>query len=169
MLRQQAMPTSPLRNWSWRDNSKSTVGQDSLAPFFAYPDKGFLLLAHTSNPDARQIQELETESGPLHEQIATMVQSWDARVGLVVGATFPEQLGRIANWFQIAGFWPPVWVGKEATWRLLWRQAGAQPDLPACFFNASSRITGAADPGLAAQKIVESMRQTVAQMLDATL
>ncbi len=145
------------------------LGQDSLAPFFAYPDKGFLLLAHTSNPDARQIQELETGSGPLHEQIATMVQSWDGRVGLVVGATFPEQLGRIRELV------PDRWIlapglgrqGGDLAASLAAGWSTARP--PSLLFNASSRIAVAADPGLAAQKIVETMRQTVAQMVDATL
>lgn len=145
------------------------LGQDSLAPFFAYPDKGFLLLVHTSNPDAGQFQDLETGAGPLHEQMAATVQTWDARVGLVVGATYPEQLGRIRALI------PDRWILAPG----LGRQGGALAAAlaagwstvrpPGLFFNASSGIVGAQDPGQAARKIVESMRRTVIQWPEAAV
>ncbi len=144
------------------------LGQDSLAPFFAYPDKGFWLLAHTSNPDARQFQDLETGSGPLHERIAATVQTWEPRVGLVVGATYPEQLRRIRElvpdrWILAPG------LGRQGGALAASLAAGwstARP--PGLLFNASSGLARAQDPGKAAQEIVESMRQTAMQMTETT-
>lgn len=145
------------------------LGQDSLAPFFAYPDRGYFLLAHTSNPDAREIQDLETKSGPLHEQIAAKVQTWDPRVGLVVGATYPGLMSRIRKlapdrWFLAPGLGRQggdLAASLAAGWSL------AQP--PGLLFNASSRIAEAADPGQTAKEIVEAMRQTLSQMAEASL
>ncbi len=145
------------------------LGQDSLAPFFAYSNKGFLLLAHTSNPDARQFQDLETQAGPLHERIAATVPAWEVRVGLVVGATYPAQLARIRA--QV----PDRWIlapglgrqGGDLAASLAAGWSTIQP--PGLFFNASSQIAAAPEPGQAARQIVESLRQSVAQVLETTL
>lgn len=78
------------------------MGHDSVAPFLEYRDKGTLLLCRTSNPGARDIQDLrvQDESGmlrPLYEVVAQRVQSWNTagNCGLVVGATYPEELRQI--------------------------------------------------------------------------
>ncbi len=145
------------------------LGQDSLAPFFAYPDKGFLLLIHTSNPDARQFQELDSGAGPLYAQMATAVQAWEPRVGLVVGATYPAQLGRIRarvpdRWILAPGLGRQ---GGDLAPALAAGWSTACP--PGLLFNASSHIAGAPAPGQAAQALVEAMRQIVARMEEATL
>ena len=77
------------------------LGQDSLEPFLSYADKGVIVLCRTSNPGAADIQDLAvaTESGlrPLFEVVAEKAKAWNSRgdVGLVVGATYPEELRRI--------------------------------------------------------------------------
>lgn len=78
------------------------MGYDSVAPFLEYRDKGTLLLCRTSNPGAGDIQDLrvQDESGtlrPLYEVVAQRVQSWDSagNCGLVVGATYPEEMRQI--------------------------------------------------------------------------
>ncbi len=50
------------------------LGQDSIAPFAAYPGKGLFVLCHTSNPSAADIQHLRVESQarPLYLQVAEM-------------------------------------------------------------------------------------------------
>src|SRR6266567_3443673 len=71
------------------------LGYDSVAPFLAYREKGVLLLCRTSNPGARDFQDLlvQEENGqtrPLYEVVARRVQSWNeaGNCGLVVGATY---------------------------------------------------------------------------------
>jgi orotidine-5'-phosphate decarboxylase len=77
------------------------LGRDSLEPFLAYADKGILVLCRTSNPGGADFQSLQlaSEGGttPLYEHVALQAQSWNVNgnVGLVVGATAPEELERV--------------------------------------------------------------------------
>src|SRR5207237_7149922 len=80
------------------------LGYDSAAPFLAYRDKGIIMLCRTSNPSARDFQDLpvQTEDGqlrPLYEVVAQRVQSWNeaGNCGLVVGATYPQELRTIRS------------------------------------------------------------------------
>ena len=80
------------------------LGYDSVAPFLEFQDKGVILLCRTSNPSARDFQDLlvHEEKGqerPLYEIIAQRVQSWNkaGNCGLVVGATYPEELSNVRS------------------------------------------------------------------------
>lgn len=80
------------------------LGYDSVAPFLAYHEKGVILLCRTSNPSARDFQDLMVYGGdgkvrPLYEVVAQRVQSWNTRgnCGLVVGATYPQELRAIRS------------------------------------------------------------------------
>ncbi len=86
------------------------LGQDSIAPFAAYPGKGLFVLCHTSNPSAADIQHLRVESQarPLYLQVAEMAPRWSPNVGLVVGATYPDALAGVRRvapdaWFLVPG------------------------------------------------------------------
>ena len=69
------------------------LGRDSVAPFTAHPDRGVLLLCHTSNPGATDLQTLPCPDRPLYEVVAEKGAAWGT--GLVVGATYPEALARV--------------------------------------------------------------------------
>ncbi|MGB8657170.1 MAG: orotidine-5'-phosphate decarboxylase [Candidatus Zixiibacteriota bacterium] len=73
------------------------MGKDSLAPFLAYDDKCALVLCLTSNEGAKDFQLSLIDGKPLYQIVAEKVLSWNDRknCGLVVGATYPEQLQRI--------------------------------------------------------------------------
>ena len=78
------------------------LGYDSVAPFLAYEDKAVFFLCRTSNPSAHDFQDLLVceEKGqvrPLYEEIAKHVQLWNriGNCGLVVGATYPQELNTI--------------------------------------------------------------------------
>ena len=77
------------------------MGGDSLEPFLAYEDRGVFVLTRTSNPGAADIEELSVQSPdgprPLYEQVAIAAAGWNDRgnVGLVVGATAPDELARV--------------------------------------------------------------------------
>ena len=80
------------------------LGYDSVAPFLAYHEKGVILLCRTSNPSARDFQDLlvQDEKGqvrPFYEVVAQRVQSWnkEGNCGLVVGATYPQELHTIRS------------------------------------------------------------------------
>jgi orotidine-5'-phosphate decarboxylase len=77
------------------------LGFDSVVPWIERPEKGALIVCRTSNPGAPDFQDLpaETEGGtkPLYEIVAQRAASWDqhSNVGLVVGATYPEEMRRL--------------------------------------------------------------------------
>ncbi len=80
------------------------LGYDSIAPFLAYREKGIILLCRTSNPSARDFQDLLVQDNddqlrPLYEVVARRVQSWNeaGNCGLVVGATYPQELRTIRS------------------------------------------------------------------------
>ncbi|PSQ29895.1 orotidine-5'-phosphate decarboxylase [Halobacteriales archaeon QS_9_67_15] len=74
------------------------LGRDSLEPFLSRADKGVFVLCRTSNPGGEDLQDLELASGePLYERVAALVDLWNGNdnVGLVVGATTPEELQEV--------------------------------------------------------------------------
>jgi len=74
------------------------MGRDSLEPFLERENKGVFLLCRTSNPGGTDIQDLELASGePVYERVAALADTWNrnGNVGLVVGATAPEELEAI--------------------------------------------------------------------------
>ncbi len=79
------------------------MGSDAVEPFLNRDDKGVFVLCRTSNPSSIDIQELKVIQGsestarPLYEIVAELALSWNknGNVGLVVGATYPEQIHRI--------------------------------------------------------------------------
>ncbi len=75
------------------------MGHDSVEPFTRRADRGVFILARTSNPGAADLQTLPLASGELvYEHIARVATTaWNphGNVGLVVGATAPEELRRV--------------------------------------------------------------------------
>jgi orotidine-5'-phosphate decarboxylase len=71
------------------------MGRDSLQPFLDRTEKGVFVLCRTSNPGGADLQDLELASGePVYERVAALADLWNehGNVGLVVGATAPEEL-----------------------------------------------------------------------------
>jgi len=71
------------------------LGGDSLQPFLSKSDKGVFVLCRTSNPGGADIQDRELADGrTVYEQVADLAAGWNehGNVGLVVGATAPEEL-----------------------------------------------------------------------------
>jgi len=77
------------------------LGFDSVEPFIQYKDKGVFILCRTSNAGALDFQSLrfEKQSKPLFEIVAQKASEWNTygNIGLVVGATYPEELRLIRN------------------------------------------------------------------------
>ena len=80
------------------------LGRDSLDPFLSHSDRGIFLLCRTSNPSAGDLQDLCCEDRPLYERVAKLALQWqteaEASIGLVTGATYPDELSRVR---QIVG------------------------------------------------------------------
>ncbi|MFC1955690.1 orotidine-5'-phosphate decarboxylase [Chloroflexota bacterium] len=81
------------------------LGFDSIEPFIQYRDKGIFVLCRTSNAGALDFQSLQCERDDsyysLFEIIAQKVSEWNTcdNMGLVVGATYPEELRSIRQRF----------------------------------------------------------------------
>jgi len=78
------------------------LGYDSIEPFLQYQERGIFILCRTSNAGAVDFQALNTEIGnneylPLFQVVARKASEWNAHgnIGLVVGATYPDELKAI--------------------------------------------------------------------------
>jgi orotidine-5'-phosphate decarboxylase len=74
------------------------LGRDALQPFLDYKDRGCIIVARTSNPDAREFQDLLVEGKPVWQVVAeTVVKDWNENKNcmLVAGATYPEEIKAI--------------------------------------------------------------------------
>jgi len=79
------------------------LGSEAIKPFLERTDKGSIILCRTSNPGAGEFQDLKIGDKPLYQIVAEKVANeWNANNNclLVVGATYPEELGEIR---KIAG------------------------------------------------------------------
>ena len=75
------------------------LGFDSIEPFISYQDKGVFILCRTSNRGALDFQNLYTDGQPLYEVVARKAKEWNiyGNIGLVVGATYPEDLKKVRS------------------------------------------------------------------------
>jgi orotidine-5'-phosphate decarboxylase len=74
-------------------------GSDAVLPFLAYRDRGVLVVCRTSNVSSREFQDRALDPGNerLYQAIASAAEGWNehGNVGLVVGATFPDDIRAI--------------------------------------------------------------------------
>src|SRR3979411_398372 len=73
------------------------LGADSIEEFTRYEDRGVYVVCRSSNPGAASLQHLEAEGKALYLHVAALAQSLNAsgNVGLVVGATAPDQIAEL--------------------------------------------------------------------------
>ena len=112
------------------------MGFDSVSPYLQYRDKGAFLLCRTSNPggDDLQSQRLGSVAGEplLYEHVARLAQGpWNlnGQLGLVVGATYPEEIERVRVLAPTAPLLIPG-VGAQGGDAVATVRAGWRPDAP---------------------------------------
>jgi orotidine-5'-phosphate decarboxylase len=74
------------------------LGFDSIEPYLKWKDRGVIVLCRTSNPGARDFQDLESGGKRLYRHVAERVaRDWNAAGNcmLVIGATYPQELAEI--------------------------------------------------------------------------
>ena len=74
------------------------MGSEPLSPFFNRKDKGVIVLCHTSNPGAGEIQNLMVEGEPLYKVVARLASTkWNGNGNccVMVGATYPQELAEV--------------------------------------------------------------------------
>ncbi len=149
------------------------MGFDSIEPYLRHADKGLFLLCRTSNPGGSDLQAQPLASGQLlYERIAELAQGpWNrsGQLGLVVGATYPDEIARVRALAPTLPLLIPG-IGAQggdaaATVRAGWRQAGGHTVGP-IIVNASRAILYAgsgADFGAAARRAALQLRHDLAQ------
>ena len=151
------------------------MGFDSVEPYLRYPGKGAFLLCRTSNPggDDLQNQRLAGLDGQplLYEHVARLAQGpWNlnGQLGLVVGATYPQEIERVRALAPTLPLLIPG-VGAQggdaaATVRACWR-GDAQRSTGPVVVNSSRAILYASsgtDFADAARRAAEATRATLA-------
>lgn len=75
------------------------MGMEAIKPFLDYADKGIIVLCRTSNPGAKEVQDIILESGEkLFLYLAGRIANewnYNHNVLMVTGATCPDELGEI--------------------------------------------------------------------------
>ena len=73
-------------------------GLDTVQPFMKYRDRGVFIWCRSSNPGSGDLQGLRVDSNgevaTVYESLATKAREWNSEgnLGLVLGATFPDEL-----------------------------------------------------------------------------
>lgn len=97
------------------------LGFDTIEPWMnacSTGGKGLFLLVRTSNPSARDLQDLQVGGAPLYFSVAGLVDRWGvpvrgtsgySSIGAVVGATYPAELLAIRRahpslWILVPGY-----------------------------------------------------------------
>jgi orotidine-5'-phosphate decarboxylase len=76
------------------------MGFDTIEPYLKHNGKGVIVLCRTSNPGGSDLQFLNVspDGQPLYLHVAKLaVQQWNSsgQIGLVVGATYPEEIAKV--------------------------------------------------------------------------
>jgi orotidine-5'-phosphate decarboxylase len=74
------------------------LGTDAVEPFLTHPAGAAIILCRTSNPGGADLQSLVVDGEPLYVHVARRVaKEWSALgdCGLVVGATYPDELATV--------------------------------------------------------------------------
>ena len=149
-------------------------GRDAVEPFLEYSDRGIFVWCRGSNPSSADFQDLRLDDGRfLYEAVAEAARDWNVRgnVGLVAGATWPEQVERVR---EICPGMPILLPGLGLQEGDLEASVQAAMDSNGGGFiaNVSRAVLYAAkDDGYAkaARKIAQKLRSRINVMREATL
>jgi orotidine-5'-phosphate decarboxylase len=138
-------------------------GVDSLAEFTRYSDRGVYVVCRTSNPGAADLQHLPAPKRALYLEVAALAERVNetGNVGLVVGATAPEQIAEVRSFTALPFLVPGVGAqggDLQASVRAAWNG-----DHASCLISTSRAVLYADDPSAAA----DGLRQAINRVLDS--
>ncbi len=145
------------------------AGFDAVEPFLQYQEKGIIIFCRSSNPGAKDFQSLrcETPRGlrPLFEIVADKAHEWNTygNVGLVVGATYPEELKLVRQQHPDMPFLIPG-IGAQGGDVALTVKYGVSPKGDKAIINSSRQIlyaSKAKDFARAARQATLSLRDEI--------
>jgi orotidine 5'-phosphate decarboxylase subfamily 2 len=129
------------------------VGSDALGELTRQADRGVYLVCRTSNPGAADLQHLESGGRPLYLHVAALADRLNAagNVGLVVGATAPEQLAEVRSASRLPFLVPGVGAQGGDLERAV--RAAWNGDEASCLVSVSRSVLYADDPGREAAQL----------------
>lgn len=139
------------------------LGGDATRPFVERPGRGAFVVCRTSNAGARDVQDVDTGGRPLYERIAEHAREWNehGNVGLVVGATYPDEMQRLRELCPDMTFLVPG-VGAQGGDLEACVRSGAGVDGRGLIISASRSVVYAPDP----RAEVTRLRDRIARALD---
>jgi len=142
------------------------MGADSIEPFLAHEGRGVFLLCRTSNPGGDDLQMAGAGDERVFERVARLAAgAWNrpGRVGLVVGATYPEELARVRALAPDLPLLVPG-IGAQGGDLAAAMQAGLRPDGTGMVVNSSRAILYAGegtDFAVAAAQAARTTREDI--------
>ena len=172
----QAYARAMFRVWGFDSVTVNAWGgADTMEPFTEDPERGIFIWCRGSNPGSATLQDLEVKSAnnaiPVYEHLARTSLDWNGNgnVGLVVGATTPEQLETVRDICPEAPLLIPG-VGSQGGDLEAAVRRGVDSRGRRAIINSSrgiiyaSRGNGFAD---AARRATESLRDAINRTLEA--
>lgn len=150
-------------------------GWDTVQPFLGDEQKGAFIWCRGSNPGSVDLQDLNVKSArgdvPLYRHLAREAQAWNANgnLGLVVGATFPEQLAQVRSLGPAMPLLIPG-VGAQGGDLEAAVRSGTDHQGRLAIINSSRGIIYASngpDYAQAAGRAASSLREAINRVLDA--
>jgi len=145
------------------------LGFDSVEPFLKYETRGIFILCRTSNTGAGDFQSLRCETPRglrfLYEIVADKAREWDIlrNIGLVIGATYPEELKNIREQHPRMPFLIPG-IGAQGGDLYLTVKHALNPEGGGFIINSSRQILYASsgkDFSEAARKVALRLRDEI--------
>jgi orotidine 5'-phosphate decarboxylase subfamily 2 len=137
------------------------LGGDSIGEFTRYEDRGIYVVCRSSNPGASDLQHLDAKGRPLYMQVADLAGGLNAHnnIGLVVGATAPDQIAEVRRVSSLPFLIPGVGAqggDLEGSVRAAWNG-----DAASCLVAASRSILFADKPSREAAKLKDEINAVV--------
>jgi orotidine-5'-phosphate decarboxylase len=137
------------------------LGADSIEEFTRYKDRGVYVVCRSSNPGAASLQHLQAGDKPLYLHVAELAKGLNlhGNVGLVVGATAPEQIAELRRTTDLPFLIPGVGAqggDLDGSVRAAWNG-----DPASCLISASRSILYADHPARAAATLKAEINAVV--------
>ena len=137
------------------------LGADSIEEFARYEDRGVYVVCRSSNPGAADLQHLDADGVPLYMRAAQLAERVNAHqnVGLVVGATAPQQIADVRRSSQLPFLIPGIGAqggDLEGSVRAAWNG-----DPASCLLSASRSVLFADKPAREAAKLKDEINAVV--------
>ena len=133
------------------------LGADSIEEFTRYADRGVYVVCRSSNPGAADLQHLQAAGRPLYLHVAELAERLNTagNVGLVVGATAPEQIVEVRRATQLPFLIPGVGAqggDVEGSVRGAWNG-----DRASCLVSSSRSVMYAKSPAHEAEALKQQV------------